>query len=352
MSAVQVALRLCLILVILGVGALACSPDTLGSAFAAGSPQVPPPPPPLPPGKPTGLFATPHTAADQILLRWTPGANATVHFLYLVKADGTGGRYWDALAGSADTVTVAALATGTQYLFAVVAGRNDGAGAYEWSDWSDWARGTPGLPAPPPLPTNVPGGSVSPTTEAGSGESNGHDGADIEGTVLSIDTTANTFTVQVSEYEHFGQNTPTSPITVDYGQLEHVETWVIVGSYVEVEGNYEPSTNTLRAYEIESEDDDDDGGDDDDDNNDRHEGAEIEGTVLSIDTTANTFTVRISEYEHFGQNVPTSPITVGYGQMAHIETWVIVGRRVEVEGNYDTSTNTLSAYEIESEDDD
>ena len=53
-------------------------------------------------GNPTNLAAAPGSQAGEVTLRWTAAANATVQWVYLVKPDGTDGRYWPhALAGDA-----------------------------------------------------------------------------------------------------------------------------------------------------------------------------------------------------------------------------------------------------------
>ena len=69
----------------------------------------------LPLGNPTGLTATPTSQSGEVALSWSPAANATVHWVYLVKPDGTDGRYWHALAGDAATLTVTGLDAGEIY---------------------------------------------------------------------------------------------------------------------------------------------------------------------------------------------------------------------------------------------
>ena len=95
-------------------------------------------------GNPTSLAAAPGSQSGEVALRWTPAANATVQWVYLVKPDGTDGRYWPhALAGDAATLTVTGLDAGEAYLFLVIAGQEQAAGTPLWSQWSNWARGTP-----------------------------------------------------------------------------------------------------------------------------------------------------------------------------------------------------------------
>ena len=98
----------------------------------------------LPLGNPTGLTATPTSQSGEVALDWSPADNATVHWVYLVKPDGTDGRYWPhALAGDADGVTITGLDAGEIYWFLVIAGQEQSDGTPLWSQWSNWARGTP-----------------------------------------------------------------------------------------------------------------------------------------------------------------------------------------------------------------
>ena len=58
-------------------------------------------------GNPTGLTAEPGSGSGEVVLRWTLATNATMHWVYLEKVDGTDGRYWpDPLDGDAATVTI------------------------------------------------------------------------------------------------------------------------------------------------------------------------------------------------------------------------------------------------------
>ena len=112
----------------------------------------------LPLGNPTNLAAAPGSQAGEVTLSWSPAANATVQWVYLVKADGTDGRYWPhALAGDADGVTITGLDAGEIYWFLVIAGQEQADGTTLWSQWSNWDQAT--LPAtapasPAPAATN------------------------------------------------------------------------------------------------------------------------------------------------------------------------------------------------------
>ena len=95
-------------------------------------------------GNPTGLTAEPGSGSGEVVLRWTPATNATMHWVYLEKVDGTDGRYWpDPLDGDAATVTITGLEVGPNYRFLVIAGQEQSDGTPLWSQWSNWARGTP-----------------------------------------------------------------------------------------------------------------------------------------------------------------------------------------------------------------
>ena len=110
------------------------------------------------PGVATGLFAAAYAlpqlgpasdltvaagdTAGTLALRWTPGANATRHWVAGIKqsdwdAGDFSGLIWTAASG-ADTHTVSGLDSGAEYVFAVAAGRGS-----EWSAWTALARGTP-----------------------------------------------------------------------------------------------------------------------------------------------------------------------------------------------------------------
>ena len=102
----------------------------------------------LPLGNPTGLTATPTSQSGEVALSWSPAANATVHWVYLVKPDGTDGRYWHALAGDAATLTVTGLDAGETYLFLVIAGQEQADGITLWSQWSNWGQAMPAGVAP------------------------------------------------------------------------------------------------------------------------------------------------------------------------------------------------------------
>ena len=97
--------------------------------------DAPPSPPDVPLGDPTNLRASP---ADprQVMLNWLPAPGAEEHWIWSVKADGTGGK-WTTVSGSANNATITGLQTGQNYWFIIIAGRNVN-GVQEWSQWSQW----------------------------------------------------------------------------------------------------------------------------------------------------------------------------------------------------------------------
>ncbi len=94
---------------------------------------------PVPPlGDPSGLSAT-SAAAGEATVTWTPGANATVHWVWSAPRDGSAGM-WTEAAGDAGMATVSGLTSGADYWFIVIAGQApaDG-GATKFSAWSNWS---------------------------------------------------------------------------------------------------------------------------------------------------------------------------------------------------------------------
>ena len=112
-----------------------CAPNISSGVFAAAyiMPQL---------GPPSGLTVMPGDVAGTLVLRWTPGNDATRHWIAGIKqsdldaGDMSSSLIWTAASG-ADTHTVSGLDSGAEYVFAVAAGR----GA-EWSGWTGLVRGT------------------------------------------------------------------------------------------------------------------------------------------------------------------------------------------------------------------
>ncbi len=271
-----------------GLGQSAPTPSPTPSSTLSPTPSLTPSPTlSAQPGSPNGLTAAPGIVPDappgSVVVRWVPATTASLHLVYLVKADGTGGRYWQAADGAYAT-TITDLDIGQAYWFAVVAGRPGADGEpYQWSQWSNWAQATPvlpGLPPPPlrPQPTVTatavaPGSSSNAPTRTpspGSQSSGSSRYVEIEGIVTSINAEAGTFVAEVREHEYFGANPPPAQVTVDYNRVSFIANWISNGLYVEAEGSYDAASATLYAREVEREDrdDDDDDYDDDDDDDD------------------------------------------------------------------------------------
>ena len=116
-------------------GMSVCAPGVSSGVFAAAYiiPQL---------GPASDLTVAPGDAAGKLVLRWTPGNDATRHWLAGIKqtdldAGNTTSLIWTAASGS-DTHTLSGLESGAEYVFAIAAGL----GA-EWSAWTPLARGTP-----------------------------------------------------------------------------------------------------------------------------------------------------------------------------------------------------------------
>ena len=89
-------------------------------------------------GDPTNLRVV-SVGDGQVTLGWDPAANAEFHWIWSVKADGTGGKGTGA-EGTATSATIIDLAIG-QYHFIVLAGRMVG-GQPQLSNWSNWVQAT------------------------------------------------------------------------------------------------------------------------------------------------------------------------------------------------------------------
>lgn len=232
---------------------------------AAQEPIQTPPPPELPQavlGNPTSLTATAGILSGNVGLRWTPAANADIHLVYLIKADGTDGSYWSGTPNADGTASIDALDVGVGYMFIVIAGQeSETPGTYRWSEWSNWARATPiRLSSLPGAPTQLGSAEIQTVVRY----------AEFEGRVVSIDRSSRSFQLRVYETEYLRGVSVPSVVTVERSSDRSLPTWLRVGRYVEAEGRYYSSSQRLVAWEIEAEDDDwdDDDWDDDDDDDD------------------------------------------------------------------------------------
>ena len=82
----------------------------------------------------TGLSATPGSTAGTVELSWTPGNNATMHWVYAYRADEGEGGYTFKQADTNSSHTLTGLDSGVEYFVGVSAGRGQLPGG-EWSTW-------------------------------------------------------------------------------------------------------------------------------------------------------------------------------------------------------------------------
>ena len=119
----------------------------LGTATASKSVAIGPVAP-LVAGVPSGMSATASVTGSTaaVTLTWTPGANATRHWIAGIKqADWTAGDFSNVIWGEASSSsrhTVANLEVGQEYVFTVTAGNTTG-----WSAWAPLFRYTPRAPS-------------------------------------------------------------------------------------------------------------------------------------------------------------------------------------------------------------
>ena len=103
-------------------------------------------------GNPTNLTASTGDSPGEVHLSWTPAANASLYVVYLVKPNGTQGIFWPVSTGDTSSETINGLEYGQEYLFIVIAGRQQS--PFEWSSWSNWVKAVSAGPTPPPPPTH------------------------------------------------------------------------------------------------------------------------------------------------------------------------------------------------------
>ena len=99
-------------------------------------------------GDPSNLTAT-ASGVGQVTLTWTPAPNATTHWIWSVRSNGSDGKWTDGGADGGEVLT--GLVAGTDYWFIVIASRGAGANM-SWSGWSNWASATTRDTARPPAP--------------------------------------------------------------------------------------------------------------------------------------------------------------------------------------------------------
>lgn len=101
---------------------------------------APPPPPEL--DAAGGLTAASGPNPGEVSLRWAPGADADVHWVWAVRADGTESRWHQAYDDG--SITIDGLEIGVEYAFAVISayGQPDGR-PVRWSNFSNWVTALP-----------------------------------------------------------------------------------------------------------------------------------------------------------------------------------------------------------------
>ena len=138
-------------------------------------PNYPPPvsgqfnPSPGPLGNPTELTATAgNYAPGHVSLQWKPAANASVHWAYVVKVDGSDGGYWEEFrtyngrfySPEYLSLNFVLPEIGQEYWFAVIGVQENEnsaeTGTAIRSEWTNWARLM--LPANPGQIEDAPGG--------------------------------------------------------------------------------------------------------------------------------------------------------------------------------------------------
>ena len=135
-------------LVLAALGAFA-QLSGLPGASLAGSAQAQ-----IPPREAPQISALTQPTTSSIAVIWLAADNTDVHWLYVVKSDGTSGRFQVAVpdppqgtsgqqgvSGTAHTTTVSGLDAGTLYWFAVLGVRAPSEGSPNtWFRWSNWGR--------------------------------------------------------------------------------------------------------------------------------------------------------------------------------------------------------------------
>ena len=127
-------------------GAFATARSEANTTTASASSPMPPLPP-FPPapsgplGNPTGLAARPCLAANEIMLIWTPAANAMGHYCFVwMEGSDSAQALGQGLPGDCREFTVRKPAGDERCWFIVIAAQQPSeGGSVVWSEWSNWA---------------------------------------------------------------------------------------------------------------------------------------------------------------------------------------------------------------------
>ena len=155
----------------MAVAAIAISIGVGGHVLPAWAQDILPPAAPAPPalGNPTNLTAT-TGGRGEVSITFKPAMGATVHWVWRVKPDNTGGALVKGEADGQQTVT--GLTPGQAYYFIVIAGRPQATGSgMQWSSWSNWGGAVAGAaaavaPTPVGAATSTPTPTPTPTRSA------------------------------------------------------------------------------------------------------------------------------------------------------------------------------------------
>lgn len=181
--------------------------------------------------------------------------------------------------------------------------------------------------------------------------------AELEGTVLHL-TAGSGFDLMQNNGKTISIRL--SSTTVIFQSRQGTPGTLAEGQRVEVKGSVDPATHTVTADRVKIEDGSqssqsgDDHGGQNGGGDQSVTGADAEGRVASVDTTAKTFVLTPEEAEHFqpasgSLTIKTDANTVfarhhdGGGSFADIAA----GAKVEVTGTFDPATNTLTAVRVE-----
>jgi len=200
--------------------------------------------------------------------------------------------------------------------------------------------------------SQVTGANISVVTDDSVSDDSRHDRENYPGTVSNIQGTAPNQTFTLTRGNH-SVTVQTSADTEIHRSDSNGNSTLAAGQHVVVRGVFNTTTNMLEAAKIKITD-----GDNNDDDDD-----EANGTVSNINALAGSFDLTIEDVEEFQPSgdpihVATTETTVFRSQsgllMTKAEFFAALtnGANVEVEGVYNSGTNTLTATKIKLEGDD
>ena len=90
-------------------------------------------------GNATGLSAASGTTAGTAMVTWTPGANASLQWIWAAPSDNSAGMWSTQIAGDAGSYTFSGLTSGMSYWFIAISGQTNAAGETSYSGWTNWS---------------------------------------------------------------------------------------------------------------------------------------------------------------------------------------------------------------------